>query len=371
VANSGFLVQETFTATGSTTPPTGSITLTMAVNGGTPQLLSTSDASAVFALPAQLAVTSGGPGTYVLTAAYAGAGMYEPSSATVRFTIVISPSTLTLTGPSTGTVGTAVNFSLLLSANLSGPSGKVTLSSTFNGAAGPSVTINASDVDILAASVPLTFTTAGTYTLTASYPGDANTSPATSNSLTVTVAAYTGPPSFTFTQDSADLEIHLGASRTEPTIVPVTLSSLNGFSVPVVLSFADANTPDTPLTKDNSSYIIVAVDHATQKPITSITPLKAGAHVDLLVEYSDGTYARNANPFQNRIIYLGAGLGFLGLLGFRKRSKNVFVALIAVCVIVGAASIVAGCWQSTTVAITATPTDNTTPAQAIRITVGQ
>jgi hypothetical protein len=367
VANSDFNVLETFTATGSTTAPTGSITLTMAVNGGTPQLVLTSDASAVYALPAQLSVLSGGPGTYVLTATYAGAGIYEPSSATVSFTIVISPSTLTLTGPSTGTVGTAVNFSLLLSTNLSGPSGNVTLSSTLNGAAGPSVTIDASAIDALAASVPLTFPTAGTYTLTASYPGDANTSQATSNSLAVTVAAYTGPPSFTLTRDSTDSEIHLGDSKTTPAIVSITLSSINGFSTPVVLSFAKANSPDTPLTKDNSDYIVIAVDHATQKPITSVTPLTTGAHVDLLIEYSDGTYARNENPFQNRMIYLGAGLGFLGLLGIRKRRK-LCAGLMVVCVIVGAA----GCaLPPTTILVTATPTDKTTPPQTMQIDVAK
>ena len=371
VASSTVIIQETLTATGSTTAPTGSITLTMAVNGGTPELLSTNDASAVFASPAQIPKPTGGPGTYVLTAAYAGSGMYEPSSATVSFTIALSPSTLTLTGPAAGTVGTAVSFNLLLSTNSSGPSGKVTLSSTSNGVAGPSVSINATDVNILSSNVPLTFTTAGTYTVTASYPGDANISPATSKSLTVTVAAYTGPPSFTFTRDTVDLRVSLNGSKTTPAVVPVTLSALNGFSTPVVLSFGRAATPDTPLAKDTSDVIVIAVDHTTQKPITSVTPLTAGAHVDLLIEASDGTYAHNENPFQNKMIYLGAGLGFLGLLGIRKRGRKIFLALVVVCVIIGAASIVGGCGAgSETIVVTATPTDKTIPAQTIQMNVG-
>jgi len=217
--------------------------------------------------------------------------------------------------------------------------------------------------------VPLTFTTGGAYTLQASYPGDAATSPSTSNTLAFNVAADTGPPSFTFTQDSANFSVHLGDSKTTPAVVPVTLTSINGFSTPVVLSFGTPNQPDTPLTKDNSAYLIVAVDHATQKPITSVTPLKAGAHVDLLVEYSDGTYAHNDNPFESRGIYLGVGLGFFGLLGIRKRFRKISAALLAVCFLVGAASIMTGCGSNTTYVVTATPTDNTTPAQTIEITV--
>jgi hypothetical protein len=115
--------------------------------------------------------------------------------------------------------------------------------------------------------------------------------------------------------------------------------------------------------------MFVAVDHTTQKPITSVTPLKAGAHVDVLVEYSDGTYAHNANPFESRIIYLGVGLGFFGLLGIRKRFRKISAALLVVCFLVGAASIITGCGSDTNYVVTATPTDNTTPPQTIQITV--
>jgi hypothetical protein len=216
--------------------------------------------------------------------------------------------------------------------------------------------------------VPLTFSSGGVYALTARYPGDGATSPATSNSLTFTVAAYTGPPSFTFTQVSAN-EVNLGTSTTTPDVVPVTVSSVNGFSTPVILSFASRNNPDTPLTKDNSHVFVVAVDHTTGKPITSVTPLKTGAHVDLLFEYSDGTYARNENPFQNRIICLGAGLGFLGLLGIRKRGRKIWMTLLGVCLLAGVASTLAGCGAtSTTIVVTATPTDSSTPAQKMEIT---
>jgi large repetitive protein len=368
-ANSSFDVKESFTATGSTTPPAGSITLTLAANGGTPQVVLTSNASDVFGSYVQTSALTGAPGTYVLTATYPGAGIYQPSTAQVKFTIAISPTTLTLTGPSTGKVGTAVNFTLLLTANLSEPTGNITLTSMSNGVAGPSATVDASDATTLAVSVPLTFTTGGTYTVTANYPGDASTTPSASNSLTVTVAAYTGPPSFAFTRDTGDIDIHM-SGRTAPASLPVTLSSINGFATPVVLSFGTAADPNTPLTTDNSTYMVVAVDHATQKPITSVTPLPKGAHVDLLISSSDGSTAHNENPFDGRLIELGAGLGFLGLLGIRKRARIVFAALLAVCVIAGAASIVAGCGNSPeTIVVTATPTDKTTPAQTLQFDV--
>jgi hypothetical protein len=370
VANAPFLADETFSTPGSTVAPTGNVTVTVAYNGGTPVLNSTIAASDLLANPAQVNLKSGDPGTYVVTAVYEGGGIYAPSSATVNFTIVISPSTLTLTGPSTGSVGTAVNFNLAFKTTADGPTGNVTLTSTLNGAAGPSVTIVASELALEStAMVPLTFATGGAYTLQASYPGDASTLPSNSNTLAFNVAAYTGPPSFTFTRDSANFNVHV-TSKTTPAVVPVTFTSINGFSTPVVLSFGTAGQPDTPLTKDNSTFLFVAVDHTTQKPITSVTPLKAGAHVDLLVEYSDGTYAHNQNPFESRVIYLGFGLGFLGLFGIRKRFRKISAALLAACFLVGAASMMAGCGSTTaTYVVTATPTDNTTPAQTIQITV--
>jgi len=371
VANAPYLADMTFSTPGSTVAPTGNVTVTVAYNGGPPVLQSTIAASDLLANPAQVNLTSGAPGTYVVTAAYGGGGIYAPSSATGNFTIVISPSTLTLTGPSTGSVGTAVNFNVVFTTLADVPSGNITLTSTLNGAAGPSVTIAANEVAGQGSGemIPLTFTTGGAYTLQASYPGDASTSPSTSNTLAFNVAAYTGPPSFTFTRDSANFSVHLGGNKTTPAVVPVTLTSINGFSTPVVLSFGTSADPNTPLNKATSEYMFVAVDHTTQKPITSVTPLKAGAHVDVLVEYSDGTYAHNANPFESRIIYLGVGLGFFGLLGIRKRFRKISAALLVVCFLVGAASIITGCGSDTNYVVTATPTDNTTPPQTIQITV--
>jgi len=98
----------------------------------------------------------------------------------------------------------------------------------------------------------------------------------------------------------------------------------------------------------------------------------AGAHVDLLISPSNGTYAQNQNPFQARTIYLGIGLGFLGLIGFRKRAKQLLVALMVVCVIVGAASMLGGCdARPVTIVVTATPTDKTAPAQTLELVVGK
>jgi hypothetical protein len=368
-ANTGFTIREAFTAPGSTTPPTGSITLTMAVNGGTPQVLLTSKASDLLGTYVETTGLTGAPGTYVITSTYPGGGIYQPASANVSFTVVISPSTLTLAGPSTGTVGTPVNFALLLNTNNAGPSGNITLTSTLNGAAGPSATIDANDAETTPVSLPLSFTTGGTYTVTANYPGDASTTPAASNSLTVTVAAYTGPASFTLTRDTGDVDIHM-SGRTAPASLPVTLSSINGFSSSVVLSFEDAASPNTPLTKDNSDYFVVAVDHATQKPLTSVTPLAAGAHVDLLISPSNGSYAQNENPFETRMIYLG-GLGFLGLIGFRKRARKVRVALMLLFILVGTASFVGCGARPETIVVTATSTDTKVPAQTIQFMVGK
>jgi uncharacterized lipoprotein YajG len=60
-------------------------------------------------------------------------------------------------------------------------------------------------------------------------------------------------------------------------------------------------------------------------------------------------------------------LGFLGLLGIRKRRK-LCAGLMVVCVIVGAA----GCaLPPTTILVTATPTDKTTPPQTMQIDVAK
>src|ERR1019366_3918173 len=114
----------------------------------------------------------------------------------------------------------------------SGTTAAITLSSTLNGVAGPSGTINTSGGEIT-----LVFKTPGTYTLTAVFAGDSDDAPATSSTLTTVVAPQGPPQSYTPTLDNynpavgvnADIEA-INIPKTSYVDVPFTLTSVNGFT---------------------------------------------------------------------------------------------------------------------------------------------
>jgi hypothetical protein len=111
------------------------------------------------------------------------------------------------------------------------------------------------------------------------------------------------------------------------------------------------------------------VDHATGRPITSAVPTATGTHIDLLLEYSDVTYAHKDALFAERVVYWSGGLAFFALFGLRRRTRKICLGLLALCLVVSAAATLAGCGTSTdaTVIVTATPTDHSAPAQTQEI----
>ena len=208
--------------------PTGSLQITVdAVKSGAPiQLASGGSGRSTTALsPLTLPI-----GTHSVCAVYAG-DMYFASSTSPCITVTSSATPVTLALASAAT--TLVSYQLTtLSATLTGtlngistatlPTGPVTFTDLFT-------PITGSPTTTILGSGPLTGTSpaglvigplqAGTHLITATYPGDQTYSPATSNSITITVL----PASLTLTPTSTTLTTPAGNPATDT----LTLTSLN------------------------------------------------------------------------------------------------------------------------------------------------
>jgi arabinogalactan endo-1,4-beta-galactosidase len=207
--------------TGSTSP---SVTLTITGPGGFTQTSTVTSAAgmATFDLSSTVLTTAG---TYSISATSPGL-----TTATASLTVAATVAPVPMT---TSTVLSAP------SASVTGSS--VTLSATVTGAAGnPSPTGQVTFLDgttmlgssTLSAGVA-TFTTSslavGSHSLTASYAGDANNAPSTSNTVTLTV---TGTPAFSISLSPASATIASGGSAT----ATVSITPMNGFSAATTLA---------------------------------------------------------------------------------------------------------------------------------------
>ena len=364
-ANSGFKSTIFLTASGSTTPPTGNITVTLTLGTGAPATQDPVSAATAFSSAGALdfSPVTVVAGTYTVTASYPGDTVYSASTGSATYAVALIPTMLAITGPSTGTAGGTLNFNVSLTPSAAVEGGDVVLQSKVNGAAGPSVSIAASLVSGAGgSSVPLTFSGAGTYSVTATYAGDAAYAASTSNAVSVTVAGTNGPASYTFEKDSLD-DVNISDSKTTPGIAAVTLTSINGFSSPVTFSFTHSDS--------GSKIIVKAVDHVTGADATTTTPTATGRQIDLVFEYSDQTYAHNGAPAARQVVYWSGGLGLFALFTAGKRRKRLAVRLLMVCLVAGLAVVVPGCAheQDDNFVIKVTPSDKTIPAQTQMIIV--
>jgi hypothetical protein len=211
--------------------PTGTITWTDAVNGGTATPLD----GGSFALNSsgytedQTIQLSGG--SHVLSASYSGDKSYGPSSVTYPLAVSTAPTSLTIQPFTTNPVVVGMPFQILVNGSAQTPSG-IGLTGTitfFDGATqlGNPVAVNGNpgqngaspSLRLVAA---LTVATGGAHTLTAKYSGDLNY--ASSASAPITVSVFDGT---TVTVTAAPTTINLGATVTAAAIIDTKVSSSN------------------------------------------------------------------------------------------------------------------------------------------------
>ncbi len=174
----------------STVAPTGNITVT-AVLQGTTSALTFDPIHAAMAFAANGAGLNFNPpsaGTFVFTATYPGDTNYLASSANATIVVAGSPSTLVLTPAANPTTASPFNVSIALnSVDKSVPAGNITLTAQLPGSAavteGTAPALAA--IQSAGANISVGVSVPGTYTLTASYPGDANFAPVTGTATVI------------------------------------------------------------------------------------------------------------------------------------------------------------------------------------------
>jgi hypothetical protein len=167
-----------------TVAPTGTITVTATLQGTTTSVqLHSEPASAAFVAPgAILNFNPSFAGTTIITATYPGDTNYLPSSASTTIVVAGSPSTLVLTVDPNASTANPFNVSIAMNTvDNSVPTGNITLTAQLPGS--PAVTEGTAPalaaVQSGGALIGVGVTVPGTYTFTATYPGDANFAPAT------------------------------------------------------------------------------------------------------------------------------------------------------------------------------------------------
>ncbi|MES2390706.1 MAG: Ig-like domain repeat protein [Acidobacteriota bacterium] len=216
----------TVTLSGSTYTPTGTLTIR---DAATSNVLATyTIPTGGFAVPVSIAFTIPS-GTTSITATYGGDstnGSSTSAPVVISAPVVKSGTSLALTGP-TGQPAPNTPFSTtvaLASVNGKVPTGQVILSATPNGSSasqvGSATTTQAFGTGAtISVSLP-----AGTYTLQASYAGDANFEASSSNSVTITVAASapTANPGGPYSGAVGVAVAFNGSGSTDPNHLPLT-----------------------------------------------------------------------------------------------------------------------------------------------------
>ncbi|WP_353063267.1 FG-GAP-like repeat-containing protein [Tunturibacter psychrotolerans] len=195
--------QLTLTATVTGAIPTGSVTFVT----GTTNLGTASITNGTAAITTSFAAI----GTYPVVVNYAGdANNAASSSNAISIPVALVTSTTTLS-VSTNSAGT--NQHLTFTATVSGlnPTGTVTFASA-------TATLGTASITNGVATLPFTFTTAGSYAVTASYAGDVDNSSSTSATVTVAIAT----PDYSITASPSSATISPGQSATTTlTVTPV------------------------------------------------------------------------------------------------------------------------------------------------------
>jgi len=264
----------TVAGTSQTTPsPTGSVKLvnnsvTPAVTLGTITLSSGTGTFSTKSLTA---------GSYSVTGTYSGDSTYDVSASTAQSLVISTPAvaTITLTAPTTATVGTPVTFSVTLTGSGATPTGTV---SFLDG----TTILSAQTLVNGAASYTISSLSVGTHNLSITYSGDGTYGPATSTVQTLTISLVT---------PTIALTVPTTATVGSPVTFSVKLTG--GSSTPTgTVNFLDGTTILSTQTLVNgaASY--------------TISSLSVGTH-NLSITYSgDGTYGAATSTVQTLTISL-------------------------------------------------------------------
>jgi hypothetical protein len=345
------------TASG-TVSPTGNVLLSVTPSTGV--TLSPASITAAQAVSGSNVVNITYPanGVYTVTGAYSGDSIYSASSFTQTVTVQPYASSITLSGPATGTTPAApVSFQLLLSDashnkyQAPAATGNVVITSlSTTGVAGPGATVAAALASgTSGTAVPLQFTQAGTYTVTAAYAGDTANLPSQATAQIVITA--TTAPTFVMTlTGSSSFNINNAPSTTS-----VTLTAYSGFNTPVAFTFL--NNGDTP-PDTQSCCVITLTDAVTGLPVTNVTPTTAGAKINITFAKAPNA-SRLSSPYARVPGALACAVFCLTFVAFRRRGVAFQLKLLAAILIVAAAGTsLAGCGSGQSVLIVATPINN-------------
>ncbi len=312
----------TFTATVVTMPaggtPTGTVTFSAAGPNGNVALGSPNLAAGV----ATVTSATLPAGSYTITAAYSGDANDAKSSATTSETVELTPTTTDLTSATVNGAEVLVAVVQNNAVSASTPTGTVTFTSgtTVIGKA----TLDADGVTTLTPSLAV-----GTYTVVASYGGDAGHSSSKSGPVSITIAGAAS--SFTLTVTPASVTV----AATQNTTVKVTLTSISGFADTIGLGCASL--PAGVNCEFSSISVPLAANGkgTSQLTIDTNNPLGGGAS------------AMNRQPGNRMTSLAGLFLPFSLLLGcvvwrFRRRHSRL-LSMVMLLVLGGAALLAAGC----------------------------
>jgi hypothetical protein len=282
--NTNQVVTFTVTVTGSS--PTGSVILST----GSTKLNKANLTNGIATLQGSFASA----GTYPITASYSGDANNapsDPSAVTLTVTPPISPPS-TKTALTISTVSVNTNQAVTFTATVTGssPTGSVTFTAG-------STKLNTVNLTNGIATMQTSFTTAGTYPITASYSGDANNAPSDSSAVTLTVTPPVSP-SYTVSSNPTTQTITAGQSAT----FTITVTPAGSYSSST--SFACSALPS----KATCSF----------SPST-VTPSGGPASSTLTISTTASSSAANRMPAS---WFPTGGLVFAGLFGLMLRPRR-------------------------------------------------
>ncbi len=296
VATQALNVTVTVSGGASNPVPTGSVVLTSGSysSGGT----TLNNGSATINIPAgSLAV-----GTDTLTVTYSGDSNYSTGGGTASVTVtqaVLTPTVTVTPSSSTITIAQALNVAVAVSGGDSNPTptGSVTLSSGSYSSGATTLNDGSATVNIPACSLGV-----GTDTLTVSYSGDSNYSPASGDaSVTVTQAAC-------FTVAGAPMSISVNPGATTGNTSTITVTSIGGFSGNVTLTAAITSSPAGAQNLPTFSF-----SPSSSVNVTPGTP--ATATLAIFTTAATGALAYPVRPGARWYIASATGMMVFALLG--------------------------------------------------------
>jgi plastocyanin len=317
-SSAGINQQFTFTVSVTGANPTGNITLK---SGST-----TLGTKALTGGSATLPISFTAAGTYAVTATYSGDSNNLASTSTPVSVTVAPSSTTTTLSISSANVNQAQAITYTAAVTGVNPTGTVTFSSG-------TTTLGKGNVTNGVATLSASFATAGTYSVTASYSGDANNQASTSSAQSITVVA----PDYTLNANPASATVKAGQTAS----FAISMTSVGGYSGTVKLSCgslpAAATCTFSPATLTGSGT-------SANSTLTITTTAPATAQL----EHNDRSSARLAVW----AVLLGLCLSPRRVLRSRKHLARIMAALLLT---LGSLTYLAGCSSSSTPKDAGTP----------------